>query len=130
MELMFDRQLDYVLWFIFFFSSRRRHTRFDCDWSSDVCSSDLIFGGIPDGGGFQAGNQTANAQQSALGWTHTISPTLINEARAGLSYLHTTRVSPRANDLSNLPLTQGGVMDIPQLAENGGLPAFGISGLA
>src|SRR2546427_11729612 len=29
------------LLFIFFFSSRRRHTRFDCDWSSDVCSSDL-----------------------------------------------------------------------------------------
>src|SRR5260370_20384600 len=26
---------------IFFFSSRRRHTRFKCDWSSDVCSSDL-----------------------------------------------------------------------------------------
>src|SRR2546430_6853288 len=25
----------------FFCSSRRRHTRFDCDWSSDVCSSDL-----------------------------------------------------------------------------------------
>src|SRR2546430_2022802 len=23
---------------LFFFSSRRRHTRFDCDWSSDVCS--------------------------------------------------------------------------------------------
>src|SRR3990167_11420387 len=30
-------KLDYEL----FFSSRRRHTRFDCDWSSDVCSSDL-----------------------------------------------------------------------------------------
>src|SRR5690606_39442256 len=27
---------------IFFFSSRRRHTRFSRDWSSDVCSSDLI----------------------------------------------------------------------------------------
>src|SRR2546430_12339273 len=28
-------------WFrMVFFSSRRRHTRFDCDWSSDVCSSD------------------------------------------------------------------------------------------
>src|SRR2546430_9819020 len=27
---------------LFFFSSRRRHTRFDCDWSSDVCSSDLV----------------------------------------------------------------------------------------
>src|SRR2546430_15366069 len=30
-----------VINFFFFFSSRRRHTRFDCDWSSDVCSSDL-----------------------------------------------------------------------------------------
>src|SRR5690606_39522118 len=27
----------------FFFSSRRRHTRFSRDWSSDVCSSDLLF---------------------------------------------------------------------------------------
>src|SRR5215204_7060023 len=27
--------------FFFFFSSRRRHTRSLCDWSSDVCSSDL-----------------------------------------------------------------------------------------
>src|SRR5690606_40099509 len=26
---------------LFFFSSRRRHTRFSRDWSSDVCSSDL-----------------------------------------------------------------------------------------
>src|SRR2546430_5424083 len=32
--------LRYVVFF--FFSSRRRHTRFDCDWSSDVCSSDLL----------------------------------------------------------------------------------------
>src|SRR6266567_6773132 len=30
--------------FFFFFSSRRRHTIFDCDWSSDVCSSDLFAG--------------------------------------------------------------------------------------
>src|SRR5256886_13243544 len=30
-----------IVWDFFFFSSRRRHTRFDCDWSSDVCSSDL-----------------------------------------------------------------------------------------
>src|SRR5438445_5915811 len=28
----------------FFFSSRRRHTRYWRDWSSDVCSSDLNFG--------------------------------------------------------------------------------------
>src|SRR5438309_2978193 len=33
----------YILYFFFFFffSSRRRHTRWNCDWSSDVCSSDL-----------------------------------------------------------------------------------------
>src|SRR5207237_1014005 len=28
-------------WLRFFISSKRRHTRFKCDWSSDVCSSDL-----------------------------------------------------------------------------------------
>src|SRR5205085_7966985 len=32
---------DSICFYCFFFSSRRRHTRFDCDWSSDVCSSDL-----------------------------------------------------------------------------------------
>src|SRR5689334_24611369 len=33
------------LWYViksFFFSSRRRHTSWNCDWSSDVCSSDLL----------------------------------------------------------------------------------------
>src|SRR2546427_50408 len=33
--------LSIIISIFFFFSSRRRHTRFDCDWSSDVCSSDL-----------------------------------------------------------------------------------------
>src|SRR5690242_21086985 len=34
----------------FFFSSRRRHTRLTCDWSSDVCSSDLARKNIKDYG--------------------------------------------------------------------------------
>src|SRR5206468_10064461 len=49
-----------VLRVLFFFSSRRRHTRSDRDWSSDVCSSDLapldaaalaapLAGALPDG---------------------------------------------------------------------------------
>src|SRR2546427_8030191 len=38
-----------MLFFFFFFSSRRRHTRFDCDWSSDVCSSDLVSSAAPAG---------------------------------------------------------------------------------
>src|SRR6267143_5515587 len=33
------RKLDVDLFFV---SSRRRHTRWNCDWSSDVCSSDLV----------------------------------------------------------------------------------------
>src|SRR5262249_58761587 len=31
-----------AMWLLFFFSSRRRHTRLVSDWSSDVCSSDLL----------------------------------------------------------------------------------------
>src|SRR5260370_15396247 len=39
--MLSDFALYLLLFFYFFFSSRRRHTRFKCDWSSDVCSSDL-----------------------------------------------------------------------------------------
>src|SRR2546427_9628047 len=39
---MYVIRLLFYFFFFFFFSSRRRHTRFDCDWSSDVCSSDLL----------------------------------------------------------------------------------------
>jgi hypothetical protein len=87
-----------------------------------------IFGGVADGGAFQQGPQTANAQQTALGYTHTFSPTLINELRAGFNYLHTTRSSPVSGQ-DGLP-AQFGVQDIPQGSENGGLPAFGIGALS
>src|SRR5882762_3636340 len=39
---------------VFFFSSRRRHTRFKCDWSPDVCSSDLKTNGMVDDATHQA----------------------------------------------------------------------------
>jgi hypothetical protein len=87
-----------------------------------------IFGGIADGGAFQQGPQTALAQQSVIGYTHTFSPTLINEVRAGFNYLHTTRESPVASQ-QGLP-AQFGVQDIPQTSSNGGLPAFGIGALS
>src|SRR5438309_3499289 len=38
----FRRYVKYLFDLFFFFSSRRRHTRWNCDWSSDVCSSDLL----------------------------------------------------------------------------------------
>src|SRR3989440_9334491 len=48
----YDRPFVRLIWrlvffscLIFFFSSRRRHTRSDRDWSSDVCSSDLVYVG-------------------------------------------------------------------------------------
>src|SRR5580698_212427 len=40
----------------FFFSSRRRHTRLTCDWSSDVCSSDLALGTVVAVHNFGAGD--------------------------------------------------------------------------
>src|SRR5439155_18419606 len=40
----------------FFFSSRRRHTRWPRDWSSDVCSSDLKPVGVAEGGGGEPGS--------------------------------------------------------------------------
>src|SRR5438046_9420935 len=43
----------------FFFSSRRRHTRLVSDWSSDVCSSDLVHGGVVQGIGQVLMEQTA-----------------------------------------------------------------------
>src|SRR5256886_4498327 len=58
----------------FFFSSRRRHTRFDCDWSSDVCSSDLDdnghgthVGGIIMGNGYDSqGSKSGIAPGASL----------------------------------------------------------------
>ncbi len=66
-----------------------------------------IFGGVADGGAFQQGNQTAIAQQSALAYTHVFSPNLVNVARAGFNYLHTTRAGPVAGDLTDIPSQYG-----------------------
>src|SRR6266436_1124882 len=41
MALLFNKNKHNFLRALFFFSSRRRHTRCSRDWSSDVCSSDL-----------------------------------------------------------------------------------------
>src|SRR5256885_7748356 len=45
---------------VFFFSSRRRHTRLQGDWSSDVCSSDL---GIQPSGHLTIGNYLGALKQ-------------------------------------------------------------------
>src|SRR6266480_4693250 len=63
-----------LYFFFFFFSSRRRHTRLTCDWSSDVCSSDLndgrpvlSTGGSSSGAGTAANLWTANVGTDTAG---------------------------------------------------------------
>src|SRR6266568_733219 len=53
--------------FCFFFSSRRRHTRWNCDWSSDVCSSDLP-------AKLAVKFEQGNACQYACGGVHILGP--------------------------------------------------------
>ncbi len=86
------------------------------------------FTGIADGGAFQQGLQAAISIQGALSWTHTFSPSVINEARLGENRIHTSRFGPVATQFG-IPAKYGTSASIPQCCENGGLPAFGISGL-
>src|SRR6266498_4634690 len=58
-------QTDVFFYFFFFFSSRRRHTRCGRDWSSDVCSSDLLFFALMDGAGlWKTGSETTSWEKS------------------------------------------------------------------
>src|SRR2546421_6676828 len=59
---------------IFFFSSRRRHTRSDRDWSSDVCSSDLVWSAICYGRAPTATDRRPNAHRLLLGLSTRSSP--------------------------------------------------------
>src|SRR5690606_40497673 len=45
---------------LFFFSSRRRHTRFSRDWSSDVCSNSILMTGLMNPMGFQIDEENLN----------------------------------------------------------------------
>src|SRR2546430_3387821 len=60
------------IYFFFFFSSRRRHTRFDCDWSSDVCSSDLQ---MPEMDGFEATGRIREMEKATGGHTRIVAMT-------------------------------------------------------
>jgi hypothetical protein len=86
-----------------------------------------IFGGIADGGSFIQGDQTYTSYQSVVGYTHVFAPTTINVARVGFNHLHTTRFGPEGNTLG-IP-AQFGIQGVPQVPENGGLPAIQIAGL-
>src|SRR5580658_9035095 len=86
------------------------------------------FGGVADGGGFQEGVQTAKSFQGVAAYTHLFSPTTVNVARFGWDHLHTSRFGPEGSTYG-IP-AQYGIPDIPQVDNNGGLPAFGFGGLS
>src|SRR5688572_31465378 len=82
----------------FFFSSRRRHTRFDCDWSSDVCSSDLrararrreqdVRVGDDQGhrGRFREGRREDRSQEDRLERGQDRKSTRLNSSHSQISY--------------------------------------------
>ncbi len=86
------------------------------------------FDGDADGGGFGEGNEDVRVHGFAASHTHMFSPTLINEARVGFSREHTNRLQPNGDDTSDLP-GRYGILGVPQLAGNGGLPALRPSNL-
>lgn len=87
------------------------------------------FDGYGDGGGFNNGDETVRTMGAAVSYTHSFSPTLINEVRAGFNREHSLRLQPFGNDTSNIP-AQFGIQGIPQAEGNGGLPGFTIGGLS
>jgi hypothetical protein len=85
------------------------------------------FTGVADGGAFEQGIQTAKSAQMVAAYTYVFNPSTINQVRAGFAHLHTTRFGPVGSQ-TGIP-DQYGISDIPQVAENGGLPNFYITNL-
>src|SRR5882724_13061041 len=69
----------------FFFSSRRRHTRCLSDWSSDVCSSDLVRG-EPAVGHLVPGEELAYLRAARRPAVPDRKSTRLNSSHLGISY--------------------------------------------
>ncbi|MDQ6665199.1 MAG: TonB-dependent receptor, partial [Acidobacteriota bacterium] len=98
-------------------------------WSRSPSSTPPPFTGFADGGGFSSGDQHVDTQGAALSYTHSFTPTLVNEARIGFNREHTSRVQAFGNDTTNIP-AKFGIQGILQTPGNGGLPYLGIGGLS
>src|SRR2546430_3280221 len=98
----------------FFFSSRRRHTRFDCDWSSDVCSSDLA---TSRAGEFSA-SAAAPTAAAHIGWE--IFGSASATAADGLKIIVTgtgTFVAPASGGGASSAATRGGTGGNPDAGD-------------
>ena len=86
------------------------------------------FAGIADGGSFAQGTTSSTAYGAVLGETHTFSPTLINEVRAGMNRLEASRLQPNSG-VQGIP-AQFGIQGVQQSSVNGGLGRYTINSLA
>src|SRR6267154_5162235 len=102
------------LCFIFFFSSRRRHTRWTGDWSSDVCSSDLACGSVIAADGVK---DEAEADGSGL------SEIVVTATKTGETQLQNTPIAISA--FSADQLAQSSLSNVKDLA--GYVPNLSIS---
>ena len=84
------------------------------------------FEGDADGGGFNNGSESVRTMGAAVSYTHTFSPTLINEVRAGFNREHVYRVQPNGDDTSDIP-SKYGIPGVLQVKGNGGLPYFSMA---
>ena len=98
-------------------------------WSHSPSFAPPPFAGYADGGSFSDGQQSVDTMGAALSYSHSFTPTLVNEARLGFNREHTTRDQAYAESTTNIP-AQFGIAGIPQLPGNGGLPYLGIGGLS
>src|SRR5260370_6698602 len=85
---------------VFFFSRKRRHTRFKCDWSSDVCSSDPPYRGF---GSIRKTDNVANSMYNSLqiSWSRRYSGGL----QFGASYTLSKSMDNGSNQRDVVPNT-------------------------
>src|SRR5476651_2830678 len=85
--------------FFFCFSSRRRHTRYWRDWSSDVCSSDLTACGVHDG----ASRHQGEHQDAAGAARRSEERRVGKECRSRWSPYHEKKKNYQHNELIQTP---------------------------
>src|SRR5690242_21358084 len=92
-EVLYDaRGTDSAFSSFFFFSSRRRHTRLTCDWSSDVCSSDLTR--TPGSSSGSGGSPNVRLPR----WRRSVAVTrLVSATKTGSSSVSTSSKRTRAS---------------------------------
>src|SRR5260221_4245877 len=103
-----------------FFASRRRHTRSLCDWSSDVCSSDLVCG--PSGSGKSTLIKTVNGLEPFQKGVITVEGISVGDPKTDMSKLRSRigmvfqnfELFPHMSVAKNLTLAQVKVLGRPE----------------